>query len=103
MESINDWAKDQCGRTAMTDTGPMVPAIESGRTGRPWVELLGDWLHQVDVPKRTFVLPLGDMGGVYHVHYFNLGWGLLLSPCVRGTGLLVIVLTLQPLLLVLGI
>ena len=88
----------------MTDTSWVVPAIESDRTGRPWVELWGDWLHCVDVPERAFVLPLGDMSSVYHVHCFNLGGGgLRLSSCVRRTGLLVIVLALRPLLLVLGI
>ena len=81
----------------------MVPAVESDRTGRPWVELWGDWLHRVDVPERAFALPLGDMGSVYHVHYFNLGRELLLSSCVRRTGLLVIVLALRPLLRVLDI
>ena len=81
----------------------MVPAIKSDWAGRPWVELWGDWLHRVDVPERAFALPLGDMGSVYHVHCFNLGGGLLLSPCVRRMGLLVIVLALRPLLLVLGI
>ena len=80
----------------------MVSVIESDRTRRPWVEIWGDWLYCIDVPKRALVLPLGDMGSVYHVHCFNLG-GLLLSPCVRWTGLLVIVLALRPLLLVFGI
>ena len=55
------------------DTGRMVPAIKSGRTGQPWVELWGDWLHSVDVPERALALPLGDVGSVYHVHRFNLG------------------------------
>ena len=86
----------------MTDTGRMVPAIEGDRAGRPWVEFLGDWLYCVDVPECTFALPLGDMGNVYHVHRFNLG-GTSSAPCVRRTGLLVVVLTLQPLLLILGI
>ena len=81
----------------------MVPAIESDRAGRPWVEFWGDWLYRIDVPERTFVLPLGDMGSVYHFHHFNLWGKLLLSPCVRWSGLLVIVLALRPLLLVLGI
>ena len=103
MESINDWVKDQCGWTAMMDTGQMVPTIESYRAGRPWVELWGDSLHRVDVPERAFAPPLGDMGSVYHVHCFYLGGGLLLSPCVRWPGLLVIVFALRPLLLVLGI
>ena len=53
----------------------MVPAIEGDRTGGPWVELWGDWLHRVDVPECTLALPLGDMGGVYHVHHFDLGGG----------------------------
>ena len=87
----------------MKDTGRMVPEIEGDQTGRPWVELWGDWLHRVDVPERMLVLPLGDMGSVYHVHHFNLGGKLLLSPCVRWPGLLVIVLALRPLLLVLGV
>ena len=87
----------------MTDTSRMVPAIEGDWTGRPWVKLWGDWLHRVDVPERALVLPLGDMGSVYHVHHFNLGGGLLLSPCVRWPGPLVIILTLRLLLLVFGI
>ena len=87
----------------MTDTGRMVPGIESDRAGRPWVELWGDWLHRVDVPKRAFALPLGDMGSVYHIHHFYLEGKLLLFPCIRWSGFLVIVLALRPLLLVLGI
>ena len=87
----------------MTDTGRMVPAIESDRAGRPWVKFWGDWLHHVDVPERTLPLPLGDMGSVYHVHRFDLRGKLLLSPCVRWPGLLVFILALRPLLLVLGI
>ena len=79
----------------MTDTGRMVRAIEGDQTGGPWVELWGDWLHRVDVPECTPSLPLGDMGGVYHVHRFNLGGGgFLMSPCVRWPGLLVVVLAL---------
>ena len=87
----------------MTDTGRMVPAIKGDRTGRPWVELWGDWLHRIDVPERTFALPLGDMGSIYRVHRFNLGRELLLPPCVRWPWLLVIVLALLSLLLVFGI
>ena len=81
----------------------MIPAIKSNRAGRPWVELWGDWLHRVDVPKRAFALPLGDMGSIYHVYHFDLRRKLLLSSYVRWPGLLVIVLDLGPLLLVLGI
>ena len=81
----------------------MVSAIEGDWTGGPWVELWGDWLHHVDVPECTLALPLGDMGGVYHVHHFNLGGGTSSAPCVRWSGLLVIVLALRPLLLVPGI
>ena len=87
----------------MTDTGRMVPAIKGDRAGRPWVELCGDWLHRIDVPEHALALPLGDMGSVYHVHRFDLRGNLVMSPCVRWTGLLVIVLALRPLLLVLGI
>ena len=50
VKSVDDGVQDQCGRTAMTDTGRVVPAIESDRTRRPWVELWGDWLHRIDVP-----------------------------------------------------
>ena len=81
----------------------MVPAIECDRTGRPQVELWGDWLHRVDIPEFTLALPLGDMGGVYHIHHFDLWRKLLLSSCFRWPGLLVITITLQPLLLVLSI
>ena len=87
----------------MTDTGRMVPAIEGDRKGGPWVELWGDWLYRIDVPERAIALPLGDMGSIYHVHYFDLRGELLLSPCVRWTGLLVVVLALRPLLFVFGI
>ena len=86
----------------MTDNGRVVPAIEGDRAGRPWVELWGDWLYRVDIPKRALALPLGDMGSVYHVLRFDLGGGFPLSPCVRWPWFLVIVLALRPLLLVLG-
>ena len=87
----------------MPDAGRMVPVIESDRAGRPWVEFWGDWLYRIDVPERAFVLPLGDVGSVYHVHRFDLRGKPLLSPCVRWTGLLIIGLALRPLLLVFGI
>ena len=78
----------------MTDTGRMVPAIESDRAGGPWVKFWADWLYCIDVPERAFALLLGDMSNVYHVHRFDLGRGeFLLSPCVRWTRLLVIVAT----------
>ena len=51
----------------------MVPAIESDRAGRPWVEFWGDWLYRIDVLERALTLPLGDMSNVYHVHRFDLG------------------------------
>ena len=63
----------------------------------------GDWLHRVDVPEHALALPLGDVGSIYHVHHFDLRGKLLLSPCVRLPGLLVIVLALRPFLLVLGV
>ena len=72
----------------------MVPAIKSDRTGRPWVELWGDWLHRVDVPECKLALPLGDMGDVYHIHRFDFGGKFLLPPSVRPPGLFVLVLTL---------
>ena len=50
VKSVNDGVKDQSGITAMTDTGRVVPVIESDRTRRPWVEFWGDWLHHVDFP-----------------------------------------------------
>ena len=87
----------------MTDTGWMVPAIEGDWAGRPWVEFWGDWLYRIDVPEHGHALPLGDMGSIYHVHHFDLRGKLLLSPCVRQMGLLVVILTLRPLLLVFGI
>ena len=87
----------------MTDTGRMVPAIESDRTGRPWVELWGDWLHRIDIPERALAFPLGDVGSVYHVHRFDLRGKLLLSPCVWWLGLLVVFLALRSLILAFGI
>ena len=87
----------------MADTRWVVPAIKGDWTGCPWIEFWGDWLYLIDVPERALVLPLRDIGSVYHVHRFDLRGKLLLSPCVRWTGLLVIVLALRPLLLVLGI
>ena len=78
----------------MMDTGRVVPTIESDRAQRPLVEFWGDWMYRVDVPKRTLALPLGDVGGIYHVHRFDLRGKLLLSPCVRLPGLLVVVLAL---------
>ena len=50
VKSVNDGTKNQCGRTAMTDTSGVVPTIEGDRTGGPWVELWGDWLYRVYVP-----------------------------------------------------
>ena len=70
----------------------MVPAIEGDRAGRTWVKLWGDWLYRVNF--GAIALPLRDMGSVYHVHRLTWGGGLLLSPCVRWPGLLVIVLDL---------
>ena len=87
----------------MTDTGRMVPAIKGDRPRRPWVEFWVDWLYRIDVPECVLAFPLGDVGSVYHVHHFDLRGKLLLSPCVRWPGLLVIVFALRPLLLVLGI
>ena len=45
---------------------------------------------------------LGNMGCVYHIHYFHLRREFLLSSCVRRLGLLVII-AMQPLFLVFGI
>ena len=50
VKSVDDGVKDQCGRSAMSDTSGVVPAIEGDRTRGPWVELWGDWLHRIDVP-----------------------------------------------------
>ena len=45
----------------------MVPSIKGDRAGGPWVELWGDWLYRVYVPKRALPLPLGDVGCVNHI------------------------------------
>ena len=55
----------------MMDTGRMIPAIKGDRTGRPWIELWGEWLYRVDVVECALALPLGDMGSIYLVHYFD--------------------------------
>ena len=70
---------------------------------RSWVEFWGDWLSRIDVPECTLTLPLGDMGSVYHVHRFDFRGKLLLPPYVWWMGLLVVIITLRPLLLVVGI
>ena len=87
----------------MTDTGRMISAIKSDRTGRPWIEFWGDWLHCIDVHECALAFPLGDVGSVYHIHRFDLRGKLLLSPCDRWTGLLVVILALRPLLLLFDI
>src|SRR4051812_17695307 len=62
------------------------------------------WLYRIDVRERAFALPLGDMSNVYHVQILTWGGGgFLLSPCVRWTGLVIVILTWRPLLLILSI
>ena len=102
MKAVDDGVKDQCGRTTMTDTGRMVPAIEGDRTRRPWVEFWGDWLYRIDAPQCMLPFPLGNMGCVYHVYRFHMGREFLLSSCVRWPGLLVVI-AMQPPFLVFGI
>ena len=50
VKFVDDGVMDQWGRSAMTDTSGVGPAIEGDRTRGPWVELWGDWLHRIDVP-----------------------------------------------------
>ena len=80
----------------------MVPAIKGDRTGGPWFELWGEWLHRVDVPQCALPLPFGNMGGVYHIYHFNLARKFLLSPYIRRSGLLVVI-TMRPLFLIFGV
>ena len=47
MESVDDGVEDQCGRTAMTDTGGVVPMIEGDWVTGLWVEL---WVDCIDLP-----------------------------------------------------
>ena len=56
------------------DTGRMLPAIESDRAGRPWVELWSDWLHRVDVPERVRLRSLFGIWVVY-IMFTILTWG----------------------------
>ena len=86
----------------MMDASGMVPAIESDRTGGPWVELWGDWLQRIYVPERTLPLPLGDVGCVYHVHRPHLWGEPLLSYGVWLPGLF-LVIAMWPLIFVFGI
>ena len=67
----------------MTNTSRMIPAIESDRAGRPWVEFGGDVLYSVYVSECAFALPLSYVGDVDHVHCFDLRWKFFLSPSVR--------------------
>ena len=85
----------------MADTGGVVPSIESDRAGGPWVELRGDWLHRIYVPKCTLPLPLGYVGCVYHVYRPHLWGETLLSSIVRRPGLF-LVIAMQPLVIVFG-
>ena len=42
MVSVDYWVELQGSRTSMPDTSRMIPAIESDRVGRPWVEFGGE-------------------------------------------------------------
>ena len=84
------------------DIGRTILAVKGDRAGRPWVIFWGDWLRCVDIPKCAPPLPLGNVGGIYHVHRFDLRGKLLLPSCVRWPGLLVVVIALRPLLLAFG-
>ena len=75
----------------MTDTSEVVPAIKGDRTGGPWVELWGDWLYQKYALEHALVLPLGDVGSVYHVHRSHLWGEPLPSSGVRLPGLLLVI------------
>ena len=61
----------------------MIPAIKGDRTCRPWVELGGDGLNDIDIPECAFSLPLWDMSCIDHVYCFDLWWKFLLSPRIR--------------------
>ena len=74
MVSVNYWVEHQGGRTSMSGTSRMIPAIESDRAGRPWVEFGGDGLYGVYVSECAFALPLWDMSDVNHVHCFDFRW-----------------------------
>ena len=91
VKSVNDGVEDQCGRTAMTNTGGVVPAIEGDRTRRPCVELWGDLLHRIDVPQCTLPFSLGNMCGVDHVNVLDSGGKQLLATVVRHARFVVIV------------
>ena len=86
----------------MMNTSRMIPAIESDRTGRPWVEFGGDKLNGIDISECALALPLWDMSGIYHVHYFDLRWKFLLSPCVR-LAKFILVFSLRSLSVVYGV
>ena len=62
------------------DTSRMIPAIEGDRTGRPWVEFVGDGLYNIYVSECAFALLFWVMSDIDHVHYFYLRWKFLLSP-----------------------
>ena len=100
--SVNYWVEHQGSRTSMPDTSRMIPAIESDRAGRPWVEFGGDVLYRIYVSECAFALPLWYVGGVNHVHCFDLRWKFFLSSCVQLAGF-VIVFALRWLTLVFGV
>ena len=49
------------------------------------------------------MLPFGDVCDIDHIHRFDLGGKLLLSPCVQLMSLLVIVVAWRPFSLVFGV
>ena len=70
----------------MTDTSGVVPAIKGDQESRLWVELWGDGLHRIGVPKCTLSLSFGDVSGIDHVHCFNLGGDFFCPPVFGRRG-----------------
>ena len=83
MVSVNYWVEHQGSQTSMSDTSRMIPAIESDRAGRTWVEFGGDGFYSVYISECAFALPLWYVGCVNHVHCFDLWWKFFLPPRVR--------------------
>ena len=81
----------------------MIPAIESDRAGRPWVEFGGDGLYSIYVLECAFALPLWDMSDINHVHYFDLRWKFLLPPPHIRLARFVLIVALRSLPFVFGV
>lgn len=75
----------------MTDTGRVVPSIESDRTRPPWIVFWRHRFYGVDVPECTLPFFLWYLLDIDHVHGFYLGRELILASTVRRARFVILV------------